>query len=166
MSFINTSYDTVINAFLRRIEKDREFFAYLNVGMSMSQEIAIERATTFMHEAAARIAIDGMPSVDFMAYDDETEEFGFELTRKEVFLLASLMFESYLGRDIAKLKCLSVNYTPTDVRVFAPSNARKTFQTMYEFVCAQNIMLLDTYRNTDRLTGEYVGINYASYDEE
>lgn len=107
-----------------------------------------------------------MPKVDFMGYDDKLEEFNFEMTKREIFLMASIMFECYLERDVSKLKCLSVNYAPTDVRVFDPSNARKTFQAMYEFVCSQNALLLDTYRNTDRLTGEYAGINYASFDEE
>lgn len=110
--------------------------------------------------------MDGMSTEDFLSYDDSTETFDFEMTRREIHIMASLMFEAYLARDIAKLKALSVNYTPTDVRVFDPSNARKTFQAMYEFVCAQNVTLLDTYRNTDRLTGNYVEINYAAYDEE
>lgn len=129
-------------------------------------DIVKERSTHYMHEAAARMAIDGMPSVDFLDYDDSTREFGFEMTRKEIFLMASLMYEMYIDRDIAKLKCLSVNYTSTDLRVFDPSNARKTFAELYRMVCEQNARLLDAYRNTNRLTGEYVGINYSAYSEE
>lgn len=163
---MNTSYESVIESFLVRVERDREFFEYLNVEPRVSMEIAIERAKRYMYEAAARIALEGMPSVDFLDYDDEAQSFGFEMTKKEVFIMASLMFESYMSRDISKLKCLSVNYTSTDLRVFDPSNARKTFQSMYELVRKENKELLDTYRNTNRLTGDYIGIDFSSYDEE
>ena len=75
------------------------------------------------------------------------------------------MYEMYLDRDIARLKCLMVNYTPTDLKVFDPSNARSTFLAMYESVCNKNALLIDDYASRDRLTGKLKGIDYASYDE-
>ena len=106
-----------------------------------------------------------VPDVDFNDRDDVTQEFNFDWTNSEVFLIGSLMYEMYLDRDIARLKCLMVNYTPTDLKVFDPSNARSTFLAMYESVCNKNALLIDDYASRDRLTGKLKGIDYASYDE-
>ena len=69
-----------------------------------------------------------------------------------------------MERDIATLKTLNVNFTGTELRVFDPSNARKTFLAMYEDVKARNAYLLDVYKNTDRLTGFYTSIDFTSLD--
>ena len=88
------------------------------------------------------------------------------MTRTEIDMLASLMFEMYLEKDIAKLRVLDVNYTPNDLQVFSPSQSRKTFMEMYENVRAENRRLLDGYKSRDRLTGELLTIDYAAFAEE
>ena len=50
------------------------------------------------------------------------------------------------------------------MRVFDPSNARKTFLSMYEAVKAENAILIDTYKNSDRVTRRYNAIDFAQYD--
>lgn len=122
--------------------------------------LAKVRALGFLHEACARLAFDCPNGSNFLDYDDSTLEFNFDLTQKEIFLVSSLMYENYLNRDIAKLKCLSVNFTSTDLRVFDPSNARKTFMDMYLAVKSQNDVLVDTYRCTES-DGQYINIQYS-----
>lgn len=162
---MGTSYDVLYAAFFRRVEEDRDFFQYINLSNDESMNLAKIRALGFLHEACARLAFDCPEGSDFLDYDDESFEFGFDLTKKEVHLVASLMYENYLNRDIAKLKCLSVNFTSTDLRVFDPSNARKTFMDMYLAVKAENDYMVDTYRCTDA-EGAYYGIDFQSYDDE
>ena len=94
----------------------------------------------------------------------EDAAFTADLTAQEVYILASLMYRQYLDRDIAYLATLSVNYTSTDLRVFDPSNARKTFAALYQSVCAECDRLVDTYRNTDRLKNVFAGIDFDQYD--
>lgn len=161
-----TEYSLLIQDFIRRIEEDREFFNYLNISPEESMKISVERIKGFLREAAGALMLRCNPHIDFTDYDDEREVFRNDLTKKEQFLMVSVMYERYLDRDIAKLKCLNVNYTSTDLRVFDPSSARSTFHALYETVCAQNAVLIDEYCSRDRLTGQLIGIDFASYDEE
>ena len=156
--------------------------------------IAQKRAGYFLDEACGRIMLEGMPKISFAittmeiteevteevtTTDDQGNEITEEVTEEvtttvpcwevdltpgEIYLLTSLMLEQYMGRDIAYLKSLNVNFTGTEMRVFDPSNARKTFMSMYETVKTRNDYLLDCYKNSDRLTGAYITIDFASLD--
>lgn len=162
---MGTSYSVPIEAFYHRIEKDREFFNYFNLSEEEAMAIAKERALAYMDESLAKVALDCHPSIDFANRDDTSEVFNFDLNKNEIVLISSLMYQSYLERDIPYLKSLSVNYTPTELRVFDPSNARSTYLDMCKYVCAQNDSLMDAYRSTDRVTGAYKTIDFNSYDE-
>jgi len=158
-----TLFSEIIQSFLSRIEKDKDFFTYFELSDEEAMDLARKRASIYLHEAISIIMAKGQPSVDFTDFNLEVGEFNFELTAQEKFLLSSLMYEMYLSRDIAYLRCLSVNYTSTDLRVFDPSSARSTFMDMYKFVCNQNESFINLYKNTDRLSGAYKGIDYTQY---
>lgn len=161
-----TSFELPIERFFYRIEEDRDFFQYLNLDETHAMQLARRRASHYLMNAVDRLMMDGMPDIDLTDCDLVLAEFNADLTSKEVFLLASLMYEYYLEKDIAKLKTYTVNYTHVDLKVFDPSNARSSFMEMYNSVKAQNEKLLDTYRNTDRLTGAFKAIDFSSYSEE
>lgn len=161
-----TSFELPISRFFKRIEEDREFFNYFNLSDAEAFQLAHARARNYLLNAIDKMMIDGMPDIDFTDYDEFSEEFNTDLTNKEIFTLASLMYEFYLEKDIAKLKTYNVNYTSTELKVFDPSNARSTFKELYDSVVARNEHLLDQYRNTDRLTGAFKTIDYSSYSEE
>lgn len=160
-----TSFEQPINRFFNRIEEDREFFQYYNLSDVAAFQLAQSRAMNYLRNAIDKMMMDGMPEVDFTDYDETIAEFNFDLTSREVFILASLMYEFYLEKDIAKLKTYNVNYTDTELKVFDPSNARSTFREIYNDVVTRNEHLLDQYRNTDRLTGAFKTIDYAAYDD-
>lgn len=122
------------------------------------------RCNNFLNEAVNRLIIEANPSVDFT--DRTDEQFNFDLTGSELAIIPSLMYEQYLFRDFAYLKTLNVNYTPTEMRVFDPSNARATFLNIYNTVCARNEKYIDIYKNSDRMTGALKSINFANYDSE
>lgn len=161
-----TSFELPINRFFYRIEEDREFFQYFNLSETAAMQLARQRAMHYLRDAIDKMMLDGMPAVDFTDYDEAAAEFNIDLTSREIFLLASLMYEFYLRKDIAKLKTYNVNYTSTDLRVFDPSNARSTFKALYDSVAQENERLLDQYRSTDRLTGGFKTIDFAAYGEE
>jgi len=163
---MSTSYSVPLEAFYHRIEKDRDYFNYFNLTEAEAMALAKERALAYMDEALVRIALECHPSVDFSDRDDTSEVFNFNLTRNEVMLVSSLMYQSHLEREIAYIKTINVNYTPTELRVFDPSNARSSFLDMYKLVCEQNDSLMDKYKSTDRTTGTYKTINFDSYDDE
>lgn len=163
---MGTAYQTILDAFYHRIEKDKEFFNYFNLTDAEALALAKERSLSYMDEALARITFECQPSVDFSDRDDANESFGFTLSKIEIFLVSSLMYQSHLERDIAYLKTINVNYTSTDLRVFDPSNARSTFMDMYKSVCDQNEALMDKYKNLDRATGTYKTVDFNAYDDE
>lgn len=162
-----TPCSDLIELFFARIEKDRDFFDYYNItNEDEIMKIAKIRATNYLHEAVARLVIDTTPSIEFKIIKDDEEKESFEddLTEQEKFILVSLMYEYYLSRDISYLKLLDVNYTSSDLQVYDPSNARRTFMEMYQEVCTQNKTLLDRYKNTDRITGKLKTLNFDLYD--
>lgn len=161
---MGTPYEDLIDRFLKLIKKDKKFFRYINLADDEIVSIVNERALELLGLAVDRFIVDGMPSVDFNDRDDK--KFNFELTASEKLIIPSLMYEYYMREDIAYIKILSVNYTPNNLRVFSPDNARTSFNNLYTTVCEQNIKLLDTYRNSDRDTGELKSIDFAVYDEE
>lgn len=162
---MGTSMMEPINRFLRRVEEDRDFFQYFMLSDEEALSLARHRARNYLEDAIDRMMIDGRPTVDMTDIDEDTFSFNIDLTRSEVFILASLMYEFYLAKDISRIKTQSVNYTGSELKVFDPSNARSTFLKLYENVQAQNEMYLDTYRNTDRNTGGFIAINTTSVDE-
>lgn len=162
---MGTPFSIPIERFFHRIEEDREFFNYYQLSDSEALQLAGVRAKAYLQNAADKIMMGGAPDIDFSDVDDALDQFNADLTSREVYLLSSLMYEFYLEKDIAKLKTLSVNYTSSNLKVFDPSNARTSFHTLYKDVCEKNAILLDAYHNTDRTTGAFKGIDYASYDE-
>lgn len=161
---MGTPFLEPINRFLRRIEEDRDFFQYFQLSDDEALDLARRRARNYLEDAIDRMMMDGRPSVDLTDIDEGSFSFNIELTRNEVFLLSSLMYEYYLDKDISRIKTLNVNYTGTELRVFDPSNARSSFLQLYENVQRQNENLLDTYRNVDRETGEFISINSVTVE--
>lgn len=167
---METPYSVIVNSFLRKVELDRQFFFYNSLSDEEAMRVAKERAYVFLEEACDRVMMDCMPVVDFtLSYDDNGDvdqngAFPFDIVPQERLLLSSLMYEEYMARDISRLKTLDVNFTGTEMRVFDPSNARKTFLSMYEAVKAENAILIDTYKNSDRVTRRYNAIDFAQYD--
>ena len=159
-----TSYSEIIDAFLMRVELDRKYFHYRDVDAEDGLKVARFRAFMFLSEACGRLMLEGMPGMSFVVEGDENGAFAFDVTAGEKYLLASLMYEQYMARDIAHLKTMNVNFTGTELRIFDPSNARKTFLSLYEEVRAQNDYLLDVYKNSDRLTGLYSMIDFSRHD--
>ena len=160
---MSTPYSIPIEAFFRRIEKDRKFFNYINMSETESLNIAKERAKGYLGEAIGILTLRCTPDVDFDDYDDVLETINVDCTKKEILIISSLMYQMYMDRDISILKCFDVNFTPSDLKVFDPSNARSTFKELYEMVCDKNDRLIDEYENKDRLTGERKGIDYDTY---
>lgn len=161
---MGTPFSIPIERFFHRIEEDREFFHYYRLSDDEAMELAGIRAQAYLRNAADKIMMGGMAEIDFSDVDDILGQFNTDLTSQEVYLLSSLMYEFYLEKDISRLKTLSVNYTSSDLKVFDPSNARTSFHALYQEVCERNAVLLDNYRNIDRKTGAFKGIDYASYD--
>ena len=164
-----TPWQDITDKFFDMIEEDAGFFNYYNLSDGESMALALQRAQSMLKEAVTRISLECDSDIDFTDYhENEYGELYFtaDLTQNEEQLLASLTYEAFLRRDIAKLRAFSHKYTPADLQVFSPANDRKTFMQMYDQLCQENRLLLDRYNSKDRLTGAMKQIDYASYEDE
>lgn len=160
-----TSFDKVMSRLLRKIEKDKDFFSYYNVSVSEVQSLVMEQAKGYLYDAIDLLVSKCEPDVDFYNYDDELEMFRFELTQREIGLLASLMYEVYFERDEALLKAFKIRMTPSDLNQFSPANERASFENMLARIKVENRNDISRYISTDRRTGKRKTINYSQYDD-
>ena len=162
---MSTSFDKIIKKFFRKIEKDRDFFAYYNVTLDEAMELAKAQASGYLTEAVEKLTDECVPDVDFFDYDEEIQEFNFKLTNKEIGLLSDLMREVYFERDFVKLKAFKIAMTPSDLNQFSPSSERRTFTDMVNGIKTENVGKISQYASIDRNTGKKKMINYSQYNE-
>lgn len=159
-----TSFDKVISRLLRKIEKDKDFFAYYNLSVSEVQSLVIEQAVGYLYDAVDLLTSKCEPEVDFYNYDEELQIFNFELTQREIGLLSSLMYEVYFERDEALLKAFKIRMTPSDLNQFSSASERKTFEDMLQRIKNENTNKIAKYVSTDRNTGKRKTIDHSQYD--
>ena len=159
-----TSFDKIISRLLRKIEKDKDFFAYYNLSVSEVQSLVMEQATGYLYDAIDLLTSKCEPPVDMYNYDEELMEFNFELTQREIGLLASLMYEVYFERDEALLKAFKIRMTPSDLNQFSPANERTSFENMLQRIKNENTNKIAKYVSTDRNTGKRKMIDHSQYD--
>ena len=159
-----TSFDKVTSRLLRKIEKDKDFFAYYNLSVSDVQSLVMEQATGYLYDAIDLLTSKCEPPVDMYNYDEELMQFNFELTQREIGLLASLMYEVYFERDEALLKAFKIRMTPSDLNQFSPANERASFENMLQRIKNENTNKIAKYVSTDRKTGKRKMIDHSQYD--
>ena len=158
---METSFDTVIEKFLFRVEKDRNFFNYYKTSNSESLEIVKKRALNYLTEAISRFKLKSNISYNILEFNDTKTGFTGELTDEEIYIIVNLMYEIHLQRDVMLLKVMTERYAPSDLTVFSPANERNSFLNMVESVKIENISLLDTYDVRNRLNGAHNLLNYT-----
>lgn len=163
---MSTLFEPILEKFYRKIEKDRDFFAYYNVPLNEAMELAHTQAIGYLYEAIERLTDECSPDVDFFDYDETILEFNFDVTRKEQGLLTDLMREIYFERDLSTLKAFKLVLSPSDLNVFSPAAERNSFVNMLEKIKSENIAKISQYASVDRITGKKKMINYDSYDED
>ena len=159
-----TSFDKVTSRLLRKIEKDKDFFKYYNLSVAEVQSIVMEQAVGYLYDAIDLLTSKCEPDIDFYNYDEELLQFNFELTQREIGLLASLMYEVYFERDEALLKAFKIRMTPSDLNQFSPSSERKTFEDMLQRIKDENTNKIAKYVSTDRNSGKRKVIDHSQYD--
>ena len=158
-----TSYEQLYVPFFNRIEEDAKFFSYYNLSAKEALEIAQKRAKNYLNEAVSILKRNCTLDFD-LVLDDEVEMISEDLTSDEINLLADLMYEVYISRDIATLKSMVNALTSTDLKMLhSPANERKTFMDMYNTLKYNNEVAMSQYNGRDRKTGKHKVINYSQY---
>ncbi len=162
---LSTSFERPYEIFFRLIEKDADFFNYFQLSTYDALNIAKERAKGYLFEAIHTLNSHCEPQVNFYNYNEETQEFLFDLQKSEIILLGNLMFEHYLEKDIAKLGVHTNYLTSQDLGViFSPASERREFVNMFEKVRNNNVRLIKSYIARDRLTNKRKVLDYDEYN--
>ena len=162
-----TSFDTILEHFYNRIEKDEKFFNYYNVDINDAKIIATQRATNYLIESLNDLSSLSNIEVDFSDYDEEIRSINFKLVPKEINLLVEMMFLKYMKRDEALLHAMELNFTPSDLSVFSPANERNSYKNFIKELSQSVEVQIDDYKNRDRKTNALKQfINYSEYSED
>lgn len=158
-----TTYEELYTPFFNRIEKDATFFSYYNLTEEEALEIAKSRTKNYLNEAITIWERNCTLDIEIIL-DDELEEISADLTHNEINLIADLMYEVYISRDIVTLKSMVNALTSTDLKMLhSPANERKTFMDMYNTLKSNNEVAMSNYNGRNRLTGKRKVIDYAQY---
>lgn len=162
---MSTLFEPIRNRFFRRIEKDKDFFAYYNISTEEAIALAQKQATGYLIDAVDRLTSNCTPDINFYDYNEDIEQFNVDLTAREIGLLAGLMYEMYFDRDLVLLKAFKIAMTPSDLNIFSPASERRTFSDMLDKIKQDNLKDIDRYSSTDRITGKRKTIDYSKYVE-
>ena len=158
-----TTYEELYTPFFNRIEKDATFFSYYNLTEAEALEIAKSRTKNYLNEAITIWERNCTLDIEIIL-DDELEGISADLTHNEINLVADLMYEVYISRDIVTLKSMVNALTSTDLKMLhSPANERKTFMDMYNTLKSNNEVAMSNYNGRDRITGKRKVIDYAQY---
>ena len=163
-----TSFNVIIEKFLRKIEKDRDFFTHYNISFAEAMKLAVEQSENYLIEAIDKLTDKCSPDVDFYDYnyneEEKSYEFNFSLTKREIGLFAELMREVYFDRDFSKLKAFKIAMTPSDLNQFSPASERSSYVNMVKEIKQENDVRISQYIAMDRLTGKPKTIDYSKRD--
>lgn len=153
---VETSYEDIYKLFYDRVINDKRFFLIGVVDPAQAEEIARKRAKSLLLESIVIIMMHGNRDcdVDFITNrNDDTEVFDFVLNLAEKQLLADVMFQRYLEKDITlRLNALGTVFQDSDLTVFAPSNDVKQFSLSLTELRLNNERAIEMYKSRNRDT--------------
>lgn len=160
-----TSFDVLIQRCARKLEKDSELFTYYNVSASEAEALITKQITGYIYDAIDILYSKCEPLIDMYNYDEELMQFNFDLTKREIGLLADLMRQVYYERQEALLGAFKIRMTPTDLNHITPSTERSTFLKLVQDIRNENELAISRYVSSDRRTNKRKTINYSQYDD-
>lgn len=151
---MNTAYEEIYELFYDRVVNDKRFFLTGIVSAVEAEEIARKRSKSLLLESIVYIQTSGTKDceVNFISdRNDDLEEFLFELSLVEKQLIADVMLQKYLEKDITiRLNALGQVFEDADLKVFSPYNDIKYFNLALTELRALNNDAIDRYKSRDR----------------
>lgn len=152
-----TSYDVVIERFMRKIKQDKDYFCINGVSEEEFVELLNRRSVELLDDAANEMQplISLRQNVNFLDKDDLLERFNFELTSIEIDILSDMMVCKYFDEELIKLKTMQ-KYLGDDIKVFSPANERKTYLEMIDYKRDIFLSKIANYNTVNRLSGNFL----------
>lgn len=152
-----TSYETVIERFMRKIKQDKDYFCINGVTDEEFEEILNRRSVELLDDAVNELQpqVSVQQNVDFLNKDDLLERFNFDLTPIEVDILSDMMVCKYFDEELIKLKTMQ-KYLGDDIKVFSPANERRSYIEMIGYKREIFLSKIANYNTINRLTGKFL----------
>ena len=152
-----TPYENVINRFIKKIKKDKEFFSYANTTEAETLAIINQRGKELLQDASDELqSLKSLEqNVDFLNRDEVLETYLFDLTTSEEILISELMVVNYFEETSVRLKELQ-KYLGDGIKVFSPNEERKTFMNLLKYKHTLFDSKLSDYNSIDRNTGKFL----------
>lgn len=112
-----TSFQTIYDRFFGKITDDQ----YLEI----SEEETLEDCYNILMDA-----IPGFEFPRFDLYDYDTEQFNSDLTSEEINILALLMYNTWLQRQVASVENTRMKYSGTDFKMTSQANHLDKLMTL------------------------------------
>lgn len=159
-----TSFDILIERCARKLEKDSDLFTYYNISASEAELLLKEQITGYIYDAIDILYSKCEPPVDMYNYDEELQVFNFDLTKREIGLLADLMRQVYYERQESLLGAFKIRMTPSDLNHVTPSTERSTFLKLVQDIRNENVLSISRYVSSDRNTNKRKTIDHSKYN--
>lgn len=159
-----TTKQAIKEVFFEKIENDESFFEYYNLPDNEVIELVNKRADNLLRDAVAFLKSE---SVDLKLTFEVNEDGDYvdDFSDVEIDLLAEIMNFLLFKKDYNRLKNLDMNFTPSDLQVFSPSNSRKTFLEMYSELKHEVYAKIQKYNDRDNATNQLKTIDYSSWSD-
>ena len=147
-----TSYEIVINKFVKKIKQDIKFFMYNNL---TKEEIlqTIRESSLDLLESACDELEPQLDQISLSNRDDDIESFDDDLTRIEIDTISDMMKVIYMREPLVKLKEFQ-KYLGTDINAWSPANERKTYLQLLNDIEKKMEEKIDKCNYIDRNTGK------------
>jgi hypothetical protein len=149
--FLATPFDSIFTKFYKRLVNDTKYFNY---GSSLTAEqvkqLVEDHTIDLLNQSIDMIYFYGTPKVDFYDKDDTLQKFNFDLVNQEIALFVDLMYQKLFDEDKNKLHAFGLTFTSSELRVFSPSEDRKTFLDMLKNLETSNINAIYDYFSRNR----------------
>lgn len=159
-----TSFDVLIKRCARKLEKDSDLFSYYNVSASEAETLLKEQIVGYIYDAIDILYSKCEPLSNLYDYDEELLTFNFDLTKREIGLLADLMRQVYYERQETLLGAFKVRMTPSDLNHITPSTERSTFLNLVKDIRNENEIAISRYVSSDRITGKRKMIDHSQFE--
>lgn len=159
-----TSFDVLIKRCARKLEKDSDLFSYYNVSASEAETLLKEQIVGYIYDAIDILYSKCEPLSNLYDYDEELLTFNFDLTKREIGLLADLMRQVYYERQETLLGAFKTRMTPSDLNHITPSTERSTFLNLVKDIRNENEIAISRYVSSDRITGKRKMIDHSQFE--
>lgn len=155
-----TSFNTIIDRFLSKVTDD--------MYLELTEEDTIRDAKQYLLDAIPYFEFPRFPIFD---YDEEVGAFASNLTKEEINILAILMKQAWLDRQINSIEITRMKYSGSDFKMTSQANHLAKLLNLKaenhrENIHAQRLYKRRKLRDDGSIMSNWMTLNQSAIDEQ